>query len=166
MANSTGQHCTIRRLKMSAMEVTETPAAESEQMKEQVEEMHQQKVEEARKEEIPAQDEATKAVDSTLSHPSATTENIESGAESEKKDAPQTGGESGSGDTATTASTTIPTRQYLDQTVVPILLQALGALAKERPPNPIEYLANYLLKEKDRFSTSFNQQQQQNESSH
>ncbi len=34
---------------MSAMEVTEIPAAESEQMKEQVEEMHQQKVEEARK---------------------------------------------------------------------------------------------------------------------
>ncbi|VDO59173.1 unnamed protein product, partial [Onchocerca flexuosa] len=76
----------------------------------------------------------------------------------------QVGGESGSGDTATAASTTIPTRQYLDQTVVPILLQALGALAKERPPNPIEYLANYLLKEKDRFSTSFSQQQQQNES--
>lgn len=117
-------------------------------------------------EEIPVQDEATKAVDSTLSHPSATSENIESGAESEKKDASQTGGESGSGDTAAAASTTIPTRQYLDQTVVPILLQALGALAKERPPNPIEYLANYLLKEKDRFSTSFNQQQQQNESSH
>ncbi len=40
-------------------------------------------------EEIPVQDEATKAVDSTLSHPSATSENIESGAESEKKDASQ-----------------------------------------------------------------------------
>ncbi|CAG9529459.1 unnamed protein product [Cercopithifilaria johnstoni] len=154
---------------MSAMEVTETPTAESEQMKEQVEEMHQQKVEEAKKEETPVQEEATKAVDSTLSHPSATSENIESNAESEKKDAPQAGLESGSGDTATTATTTIPTRQYLDQTVVPILLQALGALAKERPPNPIEYLANYLLKEKDRFSASFSQQQQQqqpNESSH
>ncbi|VDK82552.1 unnamed protein product [Litomosoides sigmodontis] len=158
----------VRRLRMSAMEVTEMPTAESEQMKEQVEEMQQQKVEEAKKEEAPAQEEAAKAVDSTLSHPSATSENTESNAESEKKDASQAGLESGSGDTATTATTTIPTRQYLDQTVVPILLQALGALAKERPPNPIEYLANYLLKEKDRFSTSFTQQQQQqpNESSH
>lgn len=45
----------------------------------------------------------------------------------------------------------LPTRQYLDQTVVPILLQALSTLAKERPPNPIEYLANYLLKNKTQF---------------
>lgn len=30
------------------------------------------------------------------------------------------------------AAQSIPTRQYLDQTVVPILLQALSALAKER----------------------------------
>uniref|UniRef100_A0A0R3RSA6 Dosage compensation protein dpy-30 n=1 Tax=Elaeophora elaphi TaxID=1147741 RepID=A0A0R3RSA6_9BILA len=164
-----GTVCVVRRLRMSAMEVTETPTAESEQIKEQAEEMHQQKVEEAKKEETPVQEEAIKAADSAMSHPSATSENTESSADSEKKDAPQTGGESGSGDTATAATTTIPTRQYLDQTVVPILLQALGALAKERPPNPIEYLANYLLKEKDRFSTSFNQQQQQqqsNESSH
>uniref|UniRef100_A0A1I7XML0 Uncharacterized protein n=1 Tax=Heterorhabditis bacteriophora TaxID=37862 RepID=A0A1I7XML0_HETBA len=27
----------------------------------------------------------------------------------------------------------------------------LGALAKERPENPIEFLANFLLKEKDRY---------------
>ncbi|CAD5225039.1 unnamed protein product [Bursaphelenchus okinawaensis] len=46
----------------------------------------------------------------------------------------------------------IPTRQYLDQTVVPILLLALGALAKERPADPIEFVANYLLKEKNRFA--------------
>uniref|UniRef100_A0A915PY39 Uncharacterized protein n=1 Tax=Setaria digitata TaxID=48799 RepID=A0A915PY39_9BILA len=151
---------------MSAMEVTETPAVESDQLKEQGEELQQQKVEETKKEETPTQEETTKAVDSALSHPSATSENTESNAESEKKEAPQAAGESGSGDTAASASTTIPTRQYLDQTVVPILLQALGALAKERPPNPIEYLANYLLKEKDRFSTSFSQPQQQNESSH
>lgn len=45
----------------------------------------------------------------------------------------------------------LPTRQYLDQTVVPILLQALSTLAKERPPNPIEYLANYLMKNKSQF---------------
>ena len=38
----------------------------------------------------------------------------------------------------------IPTRQYLDTTVVPILLQGLSAIAKERPPKPIAYLANFL----------------------
>jgi len=45
----------------------------------------------------------------------------------------------------------MPTRQYLDQTVVPILLQGLAALSKERPPEPIEYLAAYLLKHKNKF---------------
>ncbi|XP_021963861.1 protein dpy-30 homolog [Folsomia candida] len=45
----------------------------------------------------------------------------------------------------------VPTRQYLDQTVVPILLQALAALSKERPPEPIDYLASYLLKHKSKF---------------
>lgn len=39
----------VRRLRMSAMEVTETPTAESEQIKEQIDEMHQQKVEETKK---------------------------------------------------------------------------------------------------------------------
>lgn len=48
----------------------------------------------------------------------------------------------------------LPTRQYLDQTVVPILLQALSTLAKERPPDPIEYLATYLLKNKSQFDPS------------
>lgn len=52
----------------------------------------------------------------------------------------------------------LPTRQYLDQTVVPILLQALSTLAKERPSDPIDYLANYLLKNKNQFD----QQQAQN----
>ncbi|XP_055491096.1 protein dpy-30 homolog isoform X2 [Leucoraja erinacea] len=45
----------------------------------------------------------------------------------------------------------LPTRAYLDQTVVPILLQGLSVLAKERPPNPIEFLAAYLLKNKTQF---------------
>ncbi|XP_051801727.1 protein dpy-30 homolog isoform X1 [Acanthochromis polyacanthus] len=45
----------------------------------------------------------------------------------------------------------LPTRAYLDQTVVPILLQGLSVLAKERPPNPIEYLAAFLLKNKSQF---------------
>ncbi|CAN9509994.1 unnamed protein product [Ophioblennius macclurei] len=45
----------------------------------------------------------------------------------------------------------LPTRAYLDQTVVPILLQGLSVLAKERPPNPIEFLAAFLLKNKNQF---------------
>ncbi|CAO1348969.1 unnamed protein product [Diamesa hyperborea] len=42
----------------------------------------------------------------------------------------------------------LPTRQYLDQTVNPILLPALKALAKERPADPIAFLAAQLLKHK------------------
>jgi protein dpy-30 len=45
----------------------------------------------------------------------------------------------------------LPVRAYLDQTIVPILLQGMSVLAKERPPNPVEYLASYLLKNKDKF---------------
>lgn len=41
---------------------------------------------------------------------------------------------------------TLPIRSYLDQTVVPILLSGMSALVKERPPNPIEWLAAYLIK--------------------
>lgn len=48
----------------------------------------------------------------------------------------------------------LPTRAYLDQTVVPILLQGLSTLSKERPPNPIEYLATYLLKNKEQYEES------------
>ncbi|TMW69485.1 hypothetical protein Poli38472_001641 [Pythium oligandrum] len=40
----------------------------------------------------------------------------------------------------------LPIRSYLDQTVVPILLQGMSALVKERPPNPVEWLAGYLIK--------------------
>lgn len=43
---------------------------------------------------------------------------------------------------------TIPTKQYLDQTVAPILLEGMKALAKERPQDPIGFLAQYLLKHK------------------
>lgn len=42
----------------------------------------------------------------------------------------------------------IPIKQYIDQTVAPILLEGIKALAKERPPDPIGYLADYLLKHK------------------
>lgn len=40
----------------------------------------------------------------------------------------------------------LPIRSYLDQTVVPLLLDGMSALVKERPPNPVEWLAAYLLK--------------------
>merc|ERR1712141_51711 len=43
------------------------------------------------------------------------------------------------------------TRPYLDQTVVPILLQGLIALSKERPSDPIEYLATFLLRNKNAY---------------
>ena len=45
----------------------------------------------------------------------------------------------------------LPTRQYLDKTVVPLLMDALAALAKERPPDPIDYLTAYLTKHKQDF---------------
>jgi len=51
---------------------------------------------------------------------------------------------------------TMPVRQYLDNTVVPVILQALTEVAKERyiiilsrPANPIEFVAQYLLNHKD-----------------
>uniref|UniRef100_A0A452RWZ0 Dpy-30 histone methyltransferase complex regulatory subunit n=1 Tax=Ursus americanus TaxID=9643 RepID=A0A452RWZ0_URSAM len=37
---------------------------------------------------------------------------------------------------------------YLDQTVMSVLLQGPAVLAKERPPNPTEFIASYLLKNK------------------
>lgn len=47
----------------------------------------------------------------------------------------------------------LPTRQYLDQTVVPVLMNGLSYLAKERPPEPISALANYLLKHKSAYES-------------
>lgn len=49
--------------------------------------------------------------------------------------------------------TTLPTKQYLDQTVAPILLEGLKTLAKERPHDPVTFLANYLLKHKNQCDT-------------
>jgi protein dpy-30 len=40
----------------------------------------------------------------------------------------------------------LPIRQYLEATVVPILMQGMQGLVKERPENPVEWLAAYLLK--------------------
>ncbi|KAI5060939.1 hypothetical protein GOP47_0023444 [Adiantum capillus-veneris] len=39
-----------------------------------------------------------------------------------------------------------PIRMYLEETVVPLLLQGLQHLVLERPSNPIQYLAAFLLK--------------------
>uniref|UniRef100_U5EQR8 Protein dpy-30 homolog n=1 Tax=Corethrella appendiculata TaxID=1370023 RepID=U5EQR8_9DIPT len=44
----------------------------------------------------------------------------------------------------------LPTRQYLDQTVNPVLLQGLKAVAKERPADPIQFLATFLMKNKNK----------------
>jgi len=54
--------------------------------------------------------------------------------------------------------TNLPTRQYLDQTVVPILLQGLASLARERPRDPIEYLAGYLMRHKREYETDRDKQ--------
>ena len=40
----------------------------------------------------------------------------------------------------------LPIRSYLDQTVVPVLLQGLAELASERPDDPVAFLGDYLLK--------------------
>jgi protein dpy-30 len=38
----------------------------------------------------------------------------------------------------------LPTRQYLDQTINPILLPALKALAKQRPADPVDFMIEWL----------------------
>lgn len=38
----------------------------------------------------------------------------------------------------------VPVRQYLDETVVPILRQALRALVKARPADPYDFLSDYI----------------------
>ena len=42
----------------------------------------------------------------------------------------------------------MPTRQYLDQTVVPVLLKGLSVIAKSRPEDPIGELAKFLMEHK------------------
>lgn len=46
---------------------------------------------------------------------------------------------------STLNSQSAPIRQYLESSVVPTLMQGLQALVKERPENPVEFLAHYLL---------------------
>lgn len=48
----------------------------------------------------------------------------------------------------------LPIRAYLDETVVPILLDGMSALVKERPPNPVEWLASYLIKNNPQGSSN------------
>ncbi|CAI2736770.1 unnamed protein product [Schistosoma spindalis] len=43
----------------------------------------------------------------------------------------------------------LPVRTYLERLVVPVLIHGLTQLCKERPQKPIEYLAAYLLKNKN-----------------
>jgi protein dpy-30 len=40
----------------------------------------------------------------------------------------------------------LPVRQYLEGTVVPILMQGMQQLVKERPGDPIEWIADFLHK--------------------
>jgi len=46
---------------------------------------------------------------------------------------------------------TLPTRAYLDRTIVPILLQGMSQIARERPAKPIEQLALYLQQNKEKY---------------
>lgn len=57
----------------------------------------------------------------------------------------------------------IPTKQYIDQTVAPVLLEGLKALAKERPPDPIGYLADYLVKHKTNNGDQIREEPNENE---
>lgn len=36
-------------------------------------------------------------------------------------------------------------RTYLDKTVIPLLMEGLIELSKQKPENPLEFLAHYLL---------------------
>jgi len=70
------------------------------------------------------------------------------------------GGDGGSGKPSTSVQQ-LPIRAYLDQTVVPHLLTALSALVKERPPNPVEWLATFLLQHNDKQAGEQQQESQQ-----
>ena len=48
-----------------------------------------------------------------------------------------------------------PTQAYLNKTVIPIIIEGLSLVAKERPKKPIEYLAAFLIKNRERFGESF-----------
>lgn len=57
----------------------------------------------------------------------------------------------------------LPVRSYLDETVVPLLMQALASVSRERPEDPVDFVAHFLLKnnprrvaEASRIGASFN----------
>ena len=47
-----------------------------------------------------------------------------------------------------------PTTAYFNKTVIPIILEGLAIVAKERPTKPIEYLAAFFIKNRERFGES------------
>lgn len=53
----------------------------------------------------------------------------------------------------------LPIRQYLESTVVPVLMQGLQSLCKERPEDPLDYLAHYLLQHNPKAAGEAQQQQ-------
>lgn len=52
----------------------------------------------------------------------------------------------------------LPLKEYLDATVIPILIQALEYLGTYRPPEPINALCVYLLKYRDEFEESLEEE--------
>ena len=44
-----------------------------------------------------------------------------------------------------------PTTAYFNQTVIPIVIEGLTTVAKERPKKPIEYLAAFFIKNRERY---------------
>ncbi|RUO98914.1 Dpy-30 motif-domain-containing protein, partial [Jimgerdemannia flammicorona] len=53
-----------------------------------------------------------------------------------------------------TLAQSLPVRSYLDETVVPVLLEGMKVLVKERPENPLEYLGQYLINRAKENSTA------------
>lgn len=47
-----------------------------------------------------------------------------------------------------------PTTAYFNHTVIPIIVEGLAIVARERPKKPIEYLAAFLIKNRERFGES------------
>ena len=47
-----------------------------------------------------------------------------------------------------------PTTAYFNKTVIPIIIEGLSIVAKERPKKPIEYLAAFFIKNRERFGES------------
>ncbi|CAH8588717.1 unnamed protein product [Dicrocoelium dendriticum] len=53
------------------------------------------------------------------------------------------------GDSTAIQMQSLHVRGYLEKTLVPLLILGLQTLAKERPSKPIEYLAAFLMKNKN-----------------